>query len=372
MALRHWHRRPAAVAVLGLALGSSATAQTHPPSRPDAETFPLFAAAVSVGLKVPYDTPDASIRRVITSASFAVVPRLRIEGEWFAPATVRRRAVYSDNRLDLPYTLRSTAEDTDRMQGGAALMTFEFLSGRVRPFAGGGVLFERHRMDQRLTRSCEPRVTGGCNGVDIQAVAVGSTHIDVHPQGSVGMNVRLTPRLFGFGALRIDDGLTVHGGATVVVTRRTVPRGGIPAVARGSVDLNAEQPDVRVILASGLESRGQLISMSATAVQLRSRSGTAAIPLADVRGIERVTHRVRNGALIGLAAGFAIGYLGSCGSGDEEDCWPEIGLMVGGAGAGAGALIGMIMNRNAANDGRDMIYLAPARGGLAAGLRRSF
>jgi hypothetical protein len=372
MALRHWLPLPVAVAVLGLALGSSATAQTPPPSRPDAETFPLFAAGVSAGLKVPYDTPDASIRRVITSASFAILPRLRIEGEWFAPAPARRRTVYSDNQLGLPYILSGAVEDTDRLQGGGALLTFEFLSGRVRPFVGGGVLFERHRADQRITYSCEPRVPGGCNGVDVQALAFGSTHIDVLPQGSAGMNVRLTPRLVGFGALRIDDGLTVHGGATVVIARRAVPREVVPAVARGSVDLSAEQPDVRVILASGLESRGRLVSLSATALEVRGRNGLTSISLADVRRVDRVTHRVRNGVLIGLAAGYAIGYLGSCGSGDENDCWPEIGLMVGGAGAGTGALIGMIMNRSAAHDGRDVIYLAPARGGLRAGFGWSF
>jgi hypothetical protein len=152
-----------------------------------------------------------------------------------------------------------------------------------------------------------------------------------------------------------------------------VPKPPVPALARGSAELSREQPDVRVVLGTGLEVRGQLRALSPTAVELRDTKGAATVvPLADVRRIERVTHRVRSGVLIGLAAGYAIGYLGSCGSGDENDCWPEIGLMVGGAGAGAGALIGMIMNRNAANDGRDVIYLAPARSGLRVGFGWSF
>lgn len=353
-------------------LGSSATAQT-PPARPEAETYPVVAAGVSAGLKVPYDTPDASFGRVITSVMFAIIPRLRLEGEWFAPASVRTTQDFFDGVPSSPYVLSGQLIKTDRMQGGAALLTFEFGSGRLRPFVGGGALFERHRVTQHFNQMCEPRSPGACAGIPLQDITFSTNHIDVRPQGAAGLNVRLTPRLIGFGALRIDDGLTVHGGARVVLHRRTVSPPVIPAVARGSVELGREQPDVRVVLGTGLEARGRLIGLSATAVDLRDKMGAVTtVPLADIRRIDRVTHRVRNSVLIGLVAGYAIGYFGSCGSGDEDDCWPEIGLMVGGAGAGAGALMGMIMNRNAANDGRDVIYLTPARGGLGVRFAWSF
>jgi hypothetical protein len=190
MARRHALSAQAAVAFLGLMLGSPATAQT-PPARPKSETYPVFAAGVSVGLKVPYDTPDASIRRVITTAAFAIIPRLRLEGEWFAPATVRTTQNFLDDVAGVPYVLSGRLMETDRMQGGAALLTFEFASGRVRPFVGGGALFEQHRVTQHITRACEPRSPGACAGLSLQDLTFSTTHIDVRPQGAAGLNVLL-------------------------------------------------------------------------------------------------------------------------------------------------------------------------------------
>jgi hypothetical protein len=52
-----------------------------------------------------------------------------------------------------------------------------------------------------------------------------------------------------------------------------------------------------------------------------------------------------------------MGYVASCGGGDEEDCWPEIGALVAGIGSGIGATAGAFGNR--ANRERDVIYQAP-------------
>ena len=88
------------------------------------------------------------------------------------------------------------------------------------------------------------------------------------------------------------------------------------------------------------------------------RDGQAqTIPLEQVTRIERKTHHVRNGVLWGLIVGFAGGYLGSCGQGDEEDCWPEIGALFAGIGAGTGALIGAGINRATAES--RVLYSAP-------------
>ena len=82
---------------------------------------------------------------------------------------------------------------------------------------------------------------------------------------------------------------------------------------------------------------------------------TQTFPLDQVSRIERRTHHVRKGALCGLILGFAGGYIGSCGGGDEEDCWPEVGALFAGVGAGTGALIGAGINLATAES--RMLYL---------------
>lgn len=78
----------------------------------------------------------------------------------------------------------------------------------------------------------------------------------------------------------------------------------------------------------------------------------------QVSRVERKTHNVRNGVLWSLVVGFAGGYLSSCGSGDEDDCWPEAGALFAGIGAGTGALIGAAVNR--ASAGSRVLYPAPS------------
>jgi outer membrane lipoprotein SlyB len=56
--------------------------------------------------------------------------------------------------------------------------------------------------------------------------------------------------------------------------------------------------------------------------------------------VETVHKTARRAAIIGAIAGFVGGYLGSCGGGDEGTCWPEIGALFAGIGAGGGALVG--------------------------------
>jgi hypothetical protein len=87
------------------------------------------------------------------------------------------------------------------------------------------------------------------------------------------------------------------------------------------------------------------VSFSSSEVVVMEEGRTQTFPLDQVSRIERRTHHVRNGVLWGLILGFAGGYIGSCGGGDEEDCWPEVGALFAGVGAGTGALIGAGVNR---------------------------
>jgi hypothetical protein len=113
----------------------------------------------------------------------------------------------------------------------------------------------------------------------------------------------------------------------------------------------------RVRLSNGVRREGELVSLTASDVVITREGQTQTFPLDQVSRVDRTTHNVRNGVLWGLLLGFAGGYLSSCGSGDEEDCWPEAGALFAGIGAGTGALIGAGMNRASAEN--RVLYSAP-------------
>ena len=85
---------------------------------------------------------------------------------------------------------------------------------------------------------------------------------------------------------------------------------------------------------------GSLVSLDGKTVVIEQRSGTATIPLAEVRTITRPSYAILTGTLIGAGAGF-LGGLAVCNN--KYDCPPElVGLMYAGIGAGVGAAVGAI------------------------------
>jgi hypothetical protein len=125
------------------------------------------------------------------------------------------------------------------------------------------------------------------------------------------------------------------------------------SLARASID-----KQVRITLASGDRINGRLMSLTDTDVTILAFSlERRTYPLDEVLEVETVHHGALNGALLGFGIGFLGGYAASCGNGDEGDCWPEIGAIVGGVGAAVGAAIGGAMDRGNAPD--HVIYAAP-------------
>jgi hypothetical protein len=138
--------------------------------------------------------------------------------------------------------------------------------------------------------------------------------------------------------------------------------------------------EVRVTFSDRSTRKGTLVSLSASGVTLRTRDGETVIPLAQVWKVGKTSHRVRNGALIGLLAGAAVGAWpameGNCGDGCG---WgPMILGMFAGIGAGVGALVGEGMN--SARGDREVLYdagrsvqvlpiLSPRGAGLAMAVR---
>jgi hypothetical protein len=141
--------------------------------------------------------------------------------------------------------------------------------------------------------------------------------------------------------------------------------------------------EVRVTSPDRKLRKGTLVSLSASAVVLRTRDGDAILPLAQVWKVDKTSHRVRKGAGIGLLAGLGFGALMWAIAPCEGEC-PQGADVLGvaimaGIGAGVGALIGG--GKNLASADRDAIYdagrstvhvapiLSPRRAGLAMAVR---
>jgi hypothetical protein len=163
----------------------------------------------------------------------------------------------------------------------------------------------------------------------------------------------LAPRVIAFGSARwLNSAFEAqHTGLGAVAGLRV-------AVVRQPMAAQLTGPHVRIISTDGTRREGRLLSLGATEVAIDQRGGTITIPLQKVARVEKATHRVRNGAVWGAIGGFVLGYLASCGGGDEHHCWPEAGALFAGIGAAAGAATGAFENRS--NRERDVLYAAPA------------
>jgi hypothetical protein len=302
---------------------------------------------VSGGLTVPYCCPDAPISRLGASFSVPVGAGFAIEGDWFVPSTSSTAVTFVDDRIDRPFVHRATRETTSRAHGGDMTLVYHFGRGRLRPFFGAGLSVDRITGQIDTIRTCEPLAPGGCDGVNVASSRDVFGGTDINAQLVSGVTMALTRSVIAFAAARIDSGVTPYGGVRVALTTRAVRAPG--------------GPEVRVVSTTGARQVGRLVSLSGTEVVLRQAGRSVVLPIAQVQRVERVSHRIRNVTIASAIAGYVGGYLASCGDGDENDCWPEVGLLFAGIGAGAGAAIGAVLNRNARQDGRDVLFAAPRR-----------
>ena len=114
---------------------------------------------------------------------------------------------------------------------------------------------------------------------------------------------------------------------------------------------------VRITAIDGSEQTGRLVSLSDSDVVFRRHSNDISIPLGGVRSIEKVSHSLRNGALIGLGVGVVLGVTPGYNA-YRGDLGYELGTLVdGGVFAGIGAGIGLLVGLAKASD--NLLYLAP-------------
>ena len=235
---------------------------------------------------------------------------------------------------------------------------------RVSAFVGGGPFFgsERYAFSERV-EGCVPQsaIRDGCappNEYDYQETAW-------RFQAVTGADVQVAGPLRAYGSVQFTTMDHAYfrwsGGVRVVAASRSAaPRAagrgqaepsGVPSAER-QAKLRGKQ--VRVTFADGVRTQMRFVSIDAVGLTAETRGQGNTYSLDRIATVETVHHTARRAAIIGAIAGFVGGYLGSCGGGDEEDCWPEIGALFAGIGAGSGALIGAAYD--SVNASRHVIY----------------
>ena len=124
---------------------------------------------------------------------------------------------------------------------------------------------------------------------------------------------------------------------------------------------SAQGKEVRITAMDGARQTGRLVSLSAADVAFRRNGQDTSIPLGQVCRIEKVSHGLRNGALLGLGLGVALGVTPGFNA-YRGDLGYQLGTLVdAGVFAGIGAGIGAMVN--IANARSNVLYQAPATSG---------
>ena len=252
-------------------------------------------------------------------------------------------------RGETGYSGDSVASGTSSGWSAGLNLLYRTEPRRLTGVAGAGISYSDQ--DARSIQEYEGCVAPGFERSCLPTFQFGERDRGPQVQGVAGIDVQTIGRLRAYADVRIAPAahaaIRVTGGIRVVAVtrppsadsrRRARQLAGLQSattLARRSQTAIGSQ--VRVTLATGERRVGRLVGLTDTDVTVFSNLEPRRYPLGSVLLIETAHHGARTGALLGLLAGFVVGYAGSCGSGDEEDCWPEVGAMVGGAGAGIGA-----------------------------------
>jgi hypothetical protein len=336
--------------LVALAIAALATRAAN--AQTAVEGMPPVTISVGGGMLMPYSYPERPTADLFVSVQVPVSTALLVEGQVLRSTSDHTRSGYFDNRTDRPFTPFSVVTTDHEALNASVNLLMRTGRGRLKLFFGGGAGFHDAETRMRFDTRCEPRVADGCDGRPDTVTEHNFTWSGPSWQLVGGVETRIAPRL------------TAFGGARWLTTSLRAGDTGLGAVAGVRAALRAPSlepaprgPTVTVRLADGARRQGELISLTTAEVVIADEGRTQAFPLNNVARVERRTHNVRSGVLWGLVIGFAGGYLSSCGSGDEDDCWPEAGALFAGIGAGTGALIGAGMNRAGAES--RVLYPAP-------------
>jgi len=258
---------------------------------------------------------------------------------------------------------------------------------RVSWFAGGGASFGREtEIKTSGTLGCvAPGFQYSCNPVstyETQGPAFyfrALTGADVGIAGPLRAYADVQFVTMDSTYLRMSAGVRVVALTQRADTDAARSARGRPAIAAAA----ASGKEVRVWLANGLRPRGTLVSLTATELVVRQGDRDVRYSLDQVLLVETASHGhgVRNGAIAGAIAGAASVFVvgGGC---QNESCGQDYalgGAILGGIGAGAGALVGALIHRAGADT--HVVYAAstpsvrvvptitPTRAGVSLAMR---
>ena len=326
------------------------------PASTQVPAFRMPSVMVSAGFGSANDPRGAEETNFKPMQSFSVqflpTRHLVMEGEFGRWETAWDRRL--PNTIFLPGGQTSSGEraQSGAIEGWSAGMNLLYRTEprRVSAFVGGGPFFgsERYTFSERV-EGCVPQaaIRNGCtlpNEYDDRTTGW-------RYQAVTGADVQVAGPLRAYGSIQFTTMDHAYfrwsGGVRVVAASRSAaPRAerrglaeptGVPSAER-QAELRGKQ--VRVTFADGARTQARFVSIDAVGLIADKGGRNATYSLERIAKVETVHHTARNAAIIGAVAGFVGGYLGSCGGGDEEDCWPEIGALFAGIGAGTGALIG--------------------------------
>jgi hypothetical protein len=348
-------------ALVGMAAEAGAQPLGGAPRDQAERREPVIAAGLTVGRSMLSEVGGGSEATWSGSLQVGIGRRFVLEGQvsrWLSRGQDLRVVLASEdiNRLvgqpvavPGPYTLGTARREATSFNGNLLVRAG---SPRVTGLAGGG--FGVQRTDDTLSGRIEACPPTWCITLSAEPTVIRRWRGVAQVAG--GADVALGRGLFAVGSIRWqlapEAGLEMTGGARVALRSRpartsTAParQAPPPAPAAGLAALEAVAGrDVRVIETGGSRRTGRLLGVTAASLTLRRGGEDVVVPLASVQRVETEPHHARNLAILAAIGGFFGGWLGSCGTGDEEDCWPEVGLMVAGIGAGAGLGIGAMMN----------------------------
>lgn len=182
----------------------------------------------------------------------------------------------------------------------------------------------------------------------------------------------------------LSIGLTLLGSSIAAAQAPAPAPRGSSTSSSSSVPMFAQQLAGRNvwITADGARLRGVVTSLLPTGLVIEEDGAPTTIPYSKIVRVEKSSHRLRNGTLIGLAAGAGLGLaFGAAWCGGDEYCEPgavaALTAWYAGLGAAAGVGIGAIVN--SAKKSGDVIYdarrstttmalapiLSPTRKGMA-------
>ena len=122
--------------------------------------------------------------------------------------------------------------------------------------------------------------------------------------------------------------------------------------------------EVWITTSNGSRLKVRVGSVGPTGLSVTETNGQGqTVRFDEITRIQKVSHRLRTGTIVGLAVGAGLGWLGTVACGidtyGDPSCFASFLLTYTGIGAGIGALAGAI--RNHANRDDDTIYVAGVR-----------